>query len=703
MLSSEFASSPFPPSATEESQAVSDKEANVNMQSPLAQVVSNNVSTPSINEDSGFEPGFDSAASSISTEPKVDDSFHFQAEFPPFQNGFSISKADLKDTSHSAATDVFGASNYSPSSTDQFQPVAFKNGTQFENTFDINRDIKRKERESTGVDIVTTSSSKSNDELHLENAKEEEEVSSEGRSTFLSDDVQPEVNQNVGTLSNLECKIPTDVEKSNNAQEGETTDTKTENKNISFVSAELFATKFDAGINERNAIAEKSDKNAFSSFSSNPEEFPNEDPFSSSSANEEDMSSFGVFSDDDPFSPQGGTNKETVSDPFAESGDIFSSDFTSTTEKNDDEFSKEKENVLFPQTNRETEIIVETNNDEDDIFEAMFEAKIEKGMEELSKDENEAIAVPSMVPRENNIKIDEQQPSAASENVESNGDETTTPSENDSQNDKVEDVFEKVAVDIQVSTGEQDSEMNTFDLTTNDDYVTLKKAAPNENRSLSPSELSPPPLPPRPTLPVNTERSDYDEIPPDHVVIPKEPPALPPRPSNQSLNTEHVIRKPPELPPRVDLEEINSDSFSHSVEDSKTESAPAASPLFQSNFDSFDFNNAENSTETTVQLQGSTTAEFDIGNPFKDPFVGADPFQTPIAADPFVSLPSLDQSYRQGSDGFDPFSDDPFAATPSFNTQTSFDLPNSPFPAQPSFEEPKEDQDSDKVRVLPHI
>ena len=232
-------------------------------------------------------------------------------------------------------------------------------------------------------------------------------------------------------------------------------------------------------------------------------------------------------------------------------------------------------------------------------------------------------------------------------------------------------------------------EENTFHFSSNDVYVTLKTAAQSNNRPQSPSEFSPPPLPPRPTIPVE---------PIDSIASPKIPPALPPRPTmNAPSVTETITRKPPELPPRLDLEEnsLVENQFADTMQDVKPFSNDDGSPMFQATFDAFDFDHIEsNSPVGTVVTPNAS--EFDSSDLFKDPFAGSDPFQTPIAGDPFTSpATAFDRGVQPESDDFDPFSGhDPFAMTPAFDAQASF---SSPFHVNLSSSDEKNDDEKNKV------
>lgn len=686
-----------------------DKDAGPIGQSPLLQVPSDNIFPTSTSDHPGFESGFDSAASPISTEPKVEDSNQFQAEFPPFDNGFESSKTEPRSANHPEESDIFVANKHL-SLSDQ-KKIATQTGANL----DRSRDFRNSEEESDRINITgalpSTLSSTSNEIPKFEKS-EGSEVNSASERNCSPDEVKHEAFTNIystvggrsdikGTRQTAEIPqtITTDSLFGNNAKESDLPEIKTEKRSDGF-GTNHFEVKFETE-DEGSMAVQKRPTDVFSSFNNNPDVFPNEDPFSSHSTIHLDKS---PFPEDDPFSPQGGTNKESASDPFAKNENISSSFDFSTEVRNKDEVfgeSDNKEAVPSNQANYKTEETGEDYNgdDDDDTFEAVFEAKMKiMDEEEINQQDKNKSVDDVMGIEENNLQVNKLANVGSDEsetNVAPNSDalkdevitenNTPKPSEEDS-----EEIERTVTLDDEAGEQEGYNELNTLDLSTKDKYVTLNTTVPAATRPMSPSELSPPPLPPRPTLPDHIEPSN----PP---VIPKEPPALPPRPSSQSLNTDTTIRKPPELPPRVDLEERDSkfDPLSDKINKSTLPDS-AAHPL-QSNFD---FDNAKKNSDVTTKHQESKMAEFDVGDPFKDPFIGSDPFQTPIVGDPFASPSSFGQGHNDDSEGFDPFSgDDPFAPTTGFIAQPSFDSPNLSFQSQPSSDEPKDNQTNGKVRL----
>ncbi len=656
-----------------------------------SQPFSGSVSTPTTDDDSAFE------ASTFPTEEIWnEDTFH--AEFPPFENGFT--SQDLKSGQNfSVSSNDSEKFNIPGADEIQMPPVkqiSFNAFGDLSPAADVKTDTETSQNKNASIDNEVLASSEPSAEA-TSNSTETEDVNYNSTKIEFQpvegiDKELPSTNPTIETFSSSESEKKNDND-ANNVE----TETSTTTGTTTFVTQTSFEVNFETeNEDEKSSIQNQPDVLIFDAGS---DAFSNQDPFASTGPTEFDQSAFGAFGDDDPFSPKSGSNMDTNSNPFGENDNPFTADF-SDVHAND----FEQPNVDIPdETNSEND---QNSNREEDIFEAMFEAKMEEQFEDETsgKDEN----------KKEEINIQQNQPAFeleksshdTSAELDNQEKESTLTSEED-QTPMVLPTTEPVKEEMLNSspvlnndiledqhdvTPKEDvtpnmNEANIFDFSSDDTYVTLKTAAPPNSERQSPTEFSPPPLPPRPIIP---------KEPIDTIVSPKIPPALPPRPTiNQPPHTETTIRKPPELPPRLDLEESCLVEPVDTAQEPASFSNDSGSPMFQANFDTFDFDNIDNNTP--VGNVGTPVAGFDSSDPFKDPFADADPFQTPIAGDPFVSSTSFDGSVQQNSDDFDPFSgDDPFAMTPAFDADASF---GSPFNANlPSSDEPNNDEEKDKVR-----
>jgi hypothetical protein len=667
-----------------------------------SQPFSDSVSTPTTNDDPGFEAISDSTVSFPTEETSNQSTFH--AEFPPFENGFT-SPEDLKFTDFSESSN--DSERFHIPGADEIQTVpskqiSFNAFGDLSSTTDVktNFETSQNENENANIDNEVISSSEPSGEA-ASNSKETEDINY--NSTKIEfEPVEgvvkelPSTNPTIENFSSFESEKQND----NDANDVET-ETSTTTGTSTFVTQTSFEVNFETE-NEDEKSSKQTQQDIFP-FDASSDAFSSQDPFASTGPTEFDQSAFTAFADDDPFSPKGGNSMDTKSDPFAENDNPFTSNF-SESDVHTNDFEQ-----IPDETNSEND---QNSNREEDIFEAMFEAKMEGQFENdtLSKDENEKEELNNI--QQNPVEFDLEK-SSHETNAELDNQEkeiTETPEEyqtpmtlpNINTTEPVEDatvlnnspvsnneISEDQLDETESSKEDNANEANAFDFSSNDVYVTLKTAIPSNNRAQSPTEFSPPPLPPRPLIP---------KEPIDTIGSPKIPPALPPRPTiNHPSHTETTIRKPPELPPRLDLEEndLVENELVDPVQEPESFANDTGSPMFQANFDTFDFDNIEN--KSPVGNVGTPTAEFDSSDPFKDPFAGADPFQTPIAGDPFASSTSFDRDVQQDSDDFDPFSgDDPFAMTPAFDAQASF---GSPFNINlPSSDEPNNDEEKDKVR-----
>ena len=497
----------------------------------------------------------------------------------------------------------------------------------------------------------------------------------------------------IGNFSSFESESQNDSDVKEMGSSAETTN---------FATKPAFEVNFDIE-NDDDKPLNQIEQDVFS-FEPSSDAFSSQDPFASTGPTEFDQSPFGAFTDD-PFSPKNDSNRGTNSDPFAGSDHLFTADFGDV---NTNGFVEAKEDIS-DETKSENDQCFESGDNED-IFEAMFEAKMEGEMEdETSDDKNENKTQEKTEQKEAEFEeprgdasaeLDDQE-QHISNTSEENHTESALSTQNTNETVEVELSNNSFTMDNESSedrlgnqqtsgcTEENVNEMNTFDFSSSDVYVTLKTAVPPTNRPLSPTEFSPPPLPPRPAPVIPKE-------PLDVTASPKIPPALPPRPSYQPKHTETVVRRPPELPPRLDLEEnslVESEPMD-AVEETNAESfaIDPETPMFEANFDAFDFDSIENNSDSPIGNIGSPTAGFDSS----DPFAGADPFQTPAARDPFASSTSFDRDVEHDSESFDPFSgDDPFTMSPSFDAQLSF---GSPFNQESSSDDkPSKDNEKDKV------
>ena len=653
-----------------------------------SQPFSESVTTPTTNDDSAFEAVFDSTVSFAKEEISDQNTFH--AEFPPFENGFTSSEEfksgqdEPESFNDSEKLSVPGAEIQIPDvkQVNVFDDISSPANTkadfetsQNENTSMENEEIPSSEPlgEVTPISIEMKDMSTNSKEIELQPV---EEVIKE----------IPPANSTVETFSPFE---------SEKQHDGDATRVETETSTPDATSTSIAQTSFEVNFENENEDDKSSTPNQQDLFvlSADSDAFSDQDPFASTGPTEFDQSAFGTFPDNDPFSPSGVSNIDTNSNPFAENDNPFSADFSDVPANN---FEQPKASIP-DETSSEND---RDSNKDEDIFEAMFEAKLEGqcGNETLSKNKNEK---EELNIEESQVEFDFEQSNHNTNTELKNQDmeinqttervqtpltlpdkNTTEPDEDEGLNTLNKEILE----DQHDETNREDNvdEEGTFDFSLDDVYVTLASSvlAPH-----SPIEFSPPPLPPRPVIP---------KEPIDTFVSPKIPPALPPRPTiNQPPHTETNIRKPPELPPRPDLEDSGSveNELVDTVQEPVSFSSDSASPMFQANFDTFDFDDIEDNSP--VKSAGTPTAGFDSNDPFKDPFAGADPFQTPIAGDPFASSTSFDAGAQQNSD--DPFSgDDPFAMTPAFDA--SF---GSPFNTNvPSSDEPNDDKQKNQVRVF---
>ena len=693
-----------------------------------SQPFSDSVSTPTTNNDSGFEAVFDSTTSFPTEEITNQNTFH--AEFPPFENGLTSPENVKSQQGFSESSNDSEKINIPTADEAQMSPsneISFNAFGDLSSNTDVKADFETSQNRNSSVDNDVRSSSDPSGEA-TSNSTETENMNSNSAKAEIQpeeriDEDRPCTNPTIADFSSFES------EKQNSDANEVETETPSVNETNKSVTRTSFEVNFETE-NEDNVSSKQTQKDMFS-FEPSSDAFPSNDPFANTDPTEFDQSAFNAFGDDDPFSPKGSTKVDSNSDPFADHENPFTADFadvnshdfeeskavtadaTNPFGENDNLFSADFSNVNrsdFEQpksvtpdaTNSEDDV---KSNREDDIFEAIFEAKMEEQFENetLNKDaEENAQNQPELVLGESTKDINSEHDDKKEEIVR-----TTEESQGPmalSNKEKTEAVEVKVLNDCPIventisdheetesSNEDTVNKGNTFDFSSNDVYVTLKTAAPVNDRSLSPNEFSPPPLPPRPVIPKETI---------DTLAGPKVPPALPPRPTmNQPpQHAETIMRKPPKLPPRLDLEEnssveielvgteqeMNPESFVNQTESS----------VFEANFDTFDFDHIE--SNSPVGNVG-TPSGFDSGDPFKDPFGGADPFQTPIGGDPFASSTSFDGAVQQDSDDFDPFSgDDPFAMTPAFDPQASF---GSSFNTNlSSSNETKKDGEKDKVR-----
>lgn len=700
-----------------------------------SQSFSDSVSTPTTNNDSGFEAVFESTSSYPTEEIANQNTFH--AEFPPFENGLT-SPENLK--SQQGFSESFNNSekiNVPTADETQMPPsneISFNAFGDLSANTDVKADFETFENRNSSIDNEIRSSLDLSGET-TSNSTKTEDVNSNS----MKVEIQPEER----VVEDLPCTNPTIADFSSlesGKQNSDANKVETETPSLIETSKSVTRTSFEVNFeneNEDEILSKQTQQDMFS-FESSSDAFPSNDPFASTDPTEFDQSAFNAFGDDDPFSPKGSTNIDSNSDPFADHDNPFTADFTDVNThdfeepisvtadetnpfgENDNVFSADFSNVNKSDFEQSKSVTPDTTNSEDDvksnreddIFESMFEAKMEEQFENetLNKDEEENPQNQvELVLGESTNDINEEHDDKKEEIIETNEESQAPMALSSEKKTEVEvEVLNDSSIVNNTNSEHEKTEKgnedtvnkgNTFDFSSNDVYVTLKTAAPDNGRSLSPTEFSPPPLPPRPAIAKET----VDTM----VAGPKVPPALPPRPTmnqpppimNQPPpHEETTIRKPPELPPRLDLEENSSVEIEHvgTEQELNTESFlnRTESPLFQANFDTFDFDRIENNSP--VGNVGTPTG-FESGDPFKDPFGGADPFQTPIAGDSFASSTSFDRAVQQDSDDFDPFSgDDPFAMTPAFDPQASFD---SPFNTNlSSSNETKQDEEKDKVR-----
>ena len=695
-----------------------------------SQPFSDSVSSPTAYNDSGFEAVFDSTPSFHTEENSNQNTFN--AEFPPFENGLRNPENVTSHQGFLESSNDSEKNSMPPADETQLSPsneISFNAFGDLSSNTDVKADFETSQNIDSSIDDEVRSSSDPSGEATSYSTKTED---------MNSNSVKVEIQTEEETVEDLPFANPTTADSSSFESEQQNNDAnkvETETSSLSETNKTVTRTSFEVNFETENEdeISSKQARQDVFSFEPSSDAFPSIDPFASTDTTEFDQSAFNAFGDDDPFSPKGATNVDSNSDPFADCDNPFTADFgeVSTNDfdepkavtassanpfgENDSLFSAdfsnanksdfEQPNVATPDTTNSEDDA--KSNKEDDIFEAMFEAKMEEQFEsEISnKDvesnpENEVELALEKSSNDINVELGDKNKEITRTTEESQASMTLSNEEkteavevevlNDSpivNNTITEQEETENSNDNSVNTG------NTFDFSSNDVYVLLKTAAPANNTPLSPTEFSPPPLPPRPVIRQETI---------DTVVGPKVPPALPPRPTlNQPPSHEETtIRKPPELPPRLDLEE-NSLVESELVDTEQELNAESsvnrpASPIFQANYDTFDFDHIENNS--SVGNVG-TPPGFDSGDPFKDPFAGADPFQTPIAGDPFASSTSFDQTVQQDRDYFDPFSgDDPFAMSPAFDPQASF---GSPFNTNlTSSNETNEDEQKDEVRFF---
>ena len=644
------------------------------------------VSTPVGNDKSGFENVFDSTVPHTTEEVSNQNAFH--AEFSLFQNGLVSPGSQQAFSESSNDSEKFSIPVVNEKQQQPLNDISSNAFDDMSSNGDMKVDMKTNENKNTETNSDVRSSSELSGEATC-NSSKVEDVNCPSTKVELQP-VEGNVNEMVSINPTTENSSSIEIEKQDDETETSTT-------TGNFATDTSFEVNFE--IEKEDKSSSEQTQPVMFSFDA----FSSDDPFASTDPTEFDESAFTAFGDDDPFSPKGGSNVNTKSDPFCENDNPFTADFSDV---DTDDFKQPKQDIPV-QASSEND---ENSNREDDVFEAMFEARMEEQLDDetvnKNKNENEGDV------EQNQVELDLEKPSddvnAELDYTEKEITETTVeyqtekgllnkkPSEltETEELNSSPDLETKISNDQHVDTeGSKDNNINkanTFDFSSNDVYVTLKTAALPNDRPQSPTEFSPPPLPPRPAAPKELV---------DTVISPKIPPALPPRPAmNQPPNLETTVRKPPELPPRLDLDE--NDLVENELEDPIQEpnvqsfAKDTESPMFQADFDNFDFDNVENNN--FAGDIGTPTAEFDSNDPFKDPFAGADPFQTPLAGDPFSSPASFDRNIQQDSDDFDPFSgDDPFAMTPAFDAETSFGSPN-----LPSSNEPNNDEEKDKVRFL---
>ncbi|XP_028403662.1 uncharacterized protein LOC114526298 [Dendronephthya gigantea] len=670
--------------------------------------------TPTTN-DSSFEAVFDPTMSVTTEEIPNQNAFH--AEFPPFENGFTSSQAFHRASESSNDSEKFNkpVSDEIPMSTlNQLAINAAGDisvNTEVKTEFETNFEIKTA---SDDEEEFPSSQAQPND-FTIDTSKTEDENFNSAKVELESGEKDAQevslVNTGASDLTSFESEFK--IEKQTDGEESVKAETSTTTDRNIFATQASFEVNFETE-NEDFETSKQNEKDTFT-FDAPADAFPNEDPFASTAGTSEfDQSAFNAFTEDDPFSPKCATKIDTKADPFAEIDNPFTADFSDISNTNDFEFKIED---VSNESNSEND---QSSNREDDLFEEIFEAKMEGQFENENSDKGEdekekldSIPTTNQVDLEKsggdaNVELEDKEKEVV-ETLEENENLTTLPNENttetvqeadnsfitDSEHLEDQNEVEQTGDGMDVNVSEE----NAFDFSSNDVYVTLKTAAQHNNRAQSPNEFSPPPLPPRPIISVE---------PIDTITAPKIPPALPPRPSmNAQSVAETISRKPPELPPRLDLEEnglvenlfvdtmqeTSTEAFSSLPENDGKSFDDAGSPVFQANFDTFDFDNIESTSpvETVVTPKASG---FDHSDPFKDPFAGSDPFQTPIAGDPFTSPTSFNRGVQPGSDDFDPFSGhDPFAMTPAFDAQASF---SSPFNANSSSSDEKKDDEKNK-------
>jgi hypothetical protein len=648
-----------------------------------SQPLTESVTTPATDDDPAYEAIPDSSMS-FPKEEIISSQNTFHAEFPPLENGFTSSEESKsgQDVPESFGdSDKFSIPGADESQLPDVKQIPFNAFGDISSPADARTDFETSQNEKTGI-----GSEESIEGEFTPISIELEDMSTSSKKI----ENQPPANPSIEAFSLFESEKQSDSDTTN--VETETCTPTAETTSVTRASFEVnFETENE---DEKSSTPNQQDMFVFNAGS---DAFSGQDPFTSAGPTEFEQSAFNAFPDDDPFSPSGASNLDTNSDPFAENDNLFAVE-------NDNPFAADFSdvptgNVDIPdETNSEND---RNSNKDEDIFEVMFEAKLEEQFENesSSKDKNED---EELNMQQSEVDFNHEQSShdtnAELENREEEIAHTTEEAEtavtlpNKNTTEPVEDeglnTLSKEITEVQhEDTNKKNTDVNnanTFDFSSDDVYVTLASAVPAPQ---SPTEFSPPPLPPRPMIP---------KEPIDTIVSPKIPPALPPRPTiNQAAHEETNIRKPPELPPRPDLEEsgLIENELVNTVQEPVSFSNDNSSPMFEANFATFDFDDIEkNSPAKNV---GTPTAGFDSNDPFKDPFAGADPFQTPIAGDPFASSTSFDAGDEQNSD--DPFSgDDPFAMTPAFDA--SF---GSPFNTNvQSSDEPNDNEQKDQVKFF---
>ncbi|XP_046846308.1 protein BNI1-like [Xenia sp. Carnegie-2017] len=604
----------------------------------------------------------------------------FHAEFPPVENGFSSSyefrSEQNDDSSYSMHTDIADLPD------EELNPKTNNARGNVSSDFDL--------------------------KLAVENSSETspaENVSEEG---IFKKTQEPNSTGKEITPNSKEYK-PIDSTKDSDNNHGDIEKRKVSADSSVHVVYSSFEVNFDTE-NENVITAKQSEQDTFA-FSSTSDVFSNEDPFASSSANEFNEAKFTSFSDDDPFSPRGGSaSVEFKSDPFGGSSDAFANSFDDIAtggsaqiqpRHSAKESSLENDPSMFEEIKENAPQNVAYGNDSFDLD----TIKSSEGEVEYVKVDHSLKNDFAMVNNSSVADLDNSDPP----------DNTASVKE---QEETLDNIGKAHAVADETSSS--DSSLNNSDVTAN--TAALKSILS------STTESSPPPLPPRPDVPPR----ELNEV---VASSPKIPPALPPRPSINvpSPKVETSQRQPPELPPRIDLEDdavlkdelsdgelepsenefsINTseddtennfdkniaedetriDFFDESFGESKLESFSPAdnksevyseqntdisskvdmSSTFDTNFDAFDFDNVDVNSASRSE---TTTPVFISDDPFKDPFAGTDPFQTPNTGDPFASSPLFDENTLKSGKDFDPFSgDDPFAMTPAFDKKASADV-----------------------------